>query len=202
MIALALILGIGSNIAPVYAKTSHLAATKKTKDKYMKQAKKLGPLNKAQKNLTKRKKDLKNANQAYNNALVAYNTNVANAKANYDTASNAYEAAGYDFIMSNATANYYQDTKNEMATNTTLAAYLNGLDEAMKSTLSTSNLKNDIKLIRELNSYRATDSNFPNLKPLGIDYDLMIFASVSIQVSQNVMKHVYFEECLQNMALH
>ena len=160
MMALTLIFGMG--MSHTYAKTSRLTATKKTYTKYKKQAKKLGSLKNAQKDLSQKKKAVDDANQAYSNAVGAYHTNVANAKTNYDAASSAYEAAGYDFIMSKASTNYYQNSKEGMANDANLAAYVNGLDESVKSTLATTNLKRDITLIRELNNDRDTDSNFPH----------------------------------------
>ncbi len=193
MMALTLIFGMG--MSHTYAKTSRLTATKKTYTKYKKQAKKLGSLKNAQKDLNQKKKALDAANLAYNNAITAYNTNVANAKASYDAASSAYEAAGYDFIMSKASANYYQNSKEGMANDANLAAYVNGLDESVKSTLGTTNLKRDITLIRELNNDRDTDSNFPHSKALGVDYDLMVFASISGFVSNTTGNHTYAMNC-------
>lgn len=189
--ALALVFGLGYSIEPVSAKTK-LSTAKKNYQKYKKQAKKLGSLKKAKKDLTKKKKALNTANQAYQTAFAAYNTNVTNTKVAYDNALNAYNGAGYDFIMSKATPNYYADSKNAMANNSALSQYVNGLDESVKSFLSTTNIKKDIELIKELNNLRATDNNFPGLKALGVDYDLMIYASVAGAVSEHTMNHTYF----------
>lgn len=192
---MALMLVFGMSIHGTYAKTSRVTATRKTYTKYKKQAKKLGTLKKAQQDVNKKKQAFAAAQQAYNNAVAAYNTNVVNAKSHYDVASNAYEAAGYDFIMNKASAHYYQSSNDAMAADTNLAAYVNGLDESVKSTLSTTNLKRDITLIRELNNDRATDSNFPNSKALGVDYDLMVFASISGFIANSTGDHTYFRNC-------
>ena len=188
--ALALVFGLDYSIEPVSAKTK-LSTAKKNYQKYKKQAKKLGSLKKAKKDLTKKKKALNTANQAYQTAFAAYNTNVTNTKVAYDNALNAYNGAGYDFIMSKATPNYYVDSKNAMANNSVLSQYVNGLDESVKSFLSTTNIKKDIELIKELNNLRATDNNFPGLKALGVDYDLMIFASISGALYPSTHSHTY-----------
>ncbi|MFV4960718.1 hypothetical protein VST03_04815 [Lactobacillus delbrueckii subsp. allosunkii] len=135
----------------------------------------------AQNDLSQKQAALDSAKQAYKGAVAAYNNKIAAAKASYDEASRAYEAAGYDFIMSKATPNYYQDSKTAIANDAYLASLgdVTELDDYVKSVLKTSNLKNDVKLIKELNSLRATDNNFSNHNALGVDYDLMIFASFS-----------------------
>ncbi|MFB5979038.1 Rib/alpha-like domain-containing protein [Lactobacillus delbrueckii] len=141
---------------------------------------------------TAKKAALDSANQAYTDAVTSYNNKVSATKASYDEASSAYDAAGYDFIMSKATANFYQDSKAGMANVAVLAGYVNGLDDSVKSFLSTSNLKKDVTLIKELNSLRASDNNFSNHNALGVDYDLMIYASISGFISDSTMNHTYF----------
>ena len=161
-------------------------------EKYKKLAEELGSLEAAQNDLNQKKATLDNANQAYTDAETSYNNKVSATKTKYDEASSAYEAAGYDFIMSKATPNYYQDSKTGMANVAVLAGYVNGLDDSVKSALKTSNLKNDVKLIKELNSLRATDNNFSNHAALGVDYDLMIYASIANVVSNSTGGHTYF----------
>ncbi len=165
---------------------------------YKKQAAELGSLANAQNDLSQKQAALNSAKQAYTGAVAAYNDKVAAAKASYDEASRAYEAAGYDFIMSKATPNYYQDSKNSMSKESVLAGYVSGLDDSIKSVLSTTNLKEDITLVKELNNYRSTDNNFPNHNALGIDYDLMIFASIANVVGTNTYGHTYFAYSLDN----
>lgn len=165
---------------------------KKTYEKYKKQAEEFGSLEDAQNDLSQKKAALDSANQAYTDAVDRYNYKVAAAKASYDEASSAYEAAGYDFIMSKATANFYQDSKTGMANVAALAGYVSGLDDSVKSFLSTSNLKKDATLINELNSLRASDNNFSNHNALGVDYNLMIYASISGFISDSTKDHTYF----------
>lgn len=176
----------------VTAKKAAYNPAKATYEKYKKQAAELGSLEAAQNDLSQKKAALDSANQAYKDAETSYNNKVAAAKASYDEASSAYEAAGYDFIMSKATANFYQDSKADMANVAALASYVNGLDDSVKSFLSTSNLKKDVTLIKELNSLRASDNNFSNHNALGVDYDLMIYASISGFISDSTMNHTYF----------
>ena len=161
-------------------------------EKYKKLAEELGSLEAALDDLSQKTAALDSANQAYTTAETSYNNKVSAAKASYDEASSAYDAAGYDFIMSKATANYYQDSKTGMANVAVLAGYVNGLDDSVKSFLSTSNLKKDVTLIKELNSFRASDNNFSNHNALGVDYDLMIYASISGFISDSTMNHTYF----------
>lgn len=160
-------------------------------EKYKKQAAELGSLEAAQNDLSQKKAALDSANQAYKDAETSYNNNVAAAKTKYDEALSAYEAAGYDFIMSKATANFYQDSKAGMENVAALAGYVNGLDDSVKSFLSTSNLKKDVTLVKELNSLRASDNNFSNHNALGVDYDLMIYASISGFISDSTKNHTY-----------
>ena len=47
-------------------------------------------------------------------------------------------------------------------------------------------------MIKELNSLRASDNNFSNHNALGVDYDLMIYASISGFISDSTMNHTYF----------
>ena len=176
----------------VTAKKTAYNPAKATYEKYKKQAAELGSLEAAQNDLSQKKAALDSANQAYKDAETSYNNKVAAAKASYDEASSAYEGAGYDFIMSKATANFYQDSKTGMANVAALASYVNGLDDSVKSFLSTSNLKKDVTLIKELNSLRASDNNFSNHNALGVDYDLMIYASISGFISDSTMNHTYF----------
>lgn len=176
----------------VTAKKPAYNPAKATYEKYKKQAAELGSLDAAQNDLSQKKAALDSANQAYKDAETSYNNKVAAAKASYDEASSAYEGAGYDFIMSKATANFYQDSKAGMANVAALAGYVNGLDDSVKSFLSTSNLKKDVTLIKELNSLRASDNNFSNHNALGVDYDLMIYASISGFISDSTMNHTYF----------
>ncbi|GHN16375.1 Rib/alpha-like domain-containing protein [Lactobacillus delbrueckii] len=176
----------------VTAKKAAYNPAKATYEKYKKQATELGSLEAAQNDLSQKKAALDSANQAYTDAVTSYNNKVAAAKASYDEASSAYDAAGYDFIMSKATANFYQDSKAGMANVAALAGYVNGLDDSVKSFLSTSNLKKDVTLIKELNSLRASDNNFSNHNALGVDYDLMIYASISGFISDSTMNHTYF----------
>ncbi|MCD5503904.1 TolC family protein [Lactobacillus delbrueckii subsp. lactis] len=176
----------------VTAKKVAYNPAKATYEKYKKQATELGSLEAAQNDLSQKKAALDSANQAYTDAVTSYNNKVAAAKASYDEASSAYDAAGYDFIMSKATANFYQDSKAGMANVAALAGYVNGLDDSVKSFLSTSNLKKDVTLIKELNSLRASDNNFSNHNALGVDYDLMIYASISGFISDSTMNHTYF----------
>ena len=91
--------------------------------------------------------------------------------------------------MSKATANFYQDSKAGMENVAALAGYVNGLDDSVKSFLSTSNLKKDVTLVKELNSLRASDNNFSNHNALGVDYDLMIYASISGLISDSSKNH-------------
>lgn len=176
----------------VTAKKAAYNPAKATYEKYKKQATELGSLEAAQNDLSQKKAALDSANQAYTDAVTSYNNKVVAAKASYDEASSAYDAAGYDFIMSKATANFYQDSKAGMANVAALAGYVNGLDDSVKSFLSTSNLKKDVTLIKELNSLRASDNNFSNHNALGVDYDLMIYASISGFISDSTMNHTYF----------
>ncbi|MFR0541060.1 Rib/alpha-like domain-containing protein [Lactobacillus delbrueckii] len=176
----------------VTAKKAAYNPAKATYEKYKKQAAELGSLEAALDDLSQKKAAFDSANQAYKDAETSYNNKVAAAKASYDEASSAYEAAGYDFIMSKATANFYQDSKAGMANVAVLAGYVNGLDDSVKSFLSTSNLKKDVTLIKELNSLRASDNNFSNHNALGVDYDLMIYASISGFISDSTMNHTYF----------
>lgn len=176
----------------VTAKKAAYNPVKATYEKYKKQAAELGSLEAAQNYLSQKKAALDSANQAYTDAVARYNNKVSVAKTKYDEASSAYEAAGYDFIMSKATANFYQDSKAGMANVAALAGYVNGLDDSVKSFLSTNNLKKDVTLIKELNSLRASDNNFSNHNALGVDYDLMIYASISGFISDSTMNHTYF----------
>lgn len=176
----------------VTAKKAAYNPAKATYEKYKKQAAELGSLEAAQNYLSQKKAALDSANQAYTDAVARYNNKVSVAKTKYDEASSAYEAAGYDFIMSKATANFYQDSKAGMANVAALAGYVNGLDDSVKSFLSTNNLKKDVTLIKELNSLRASDNNFSNHNALGVDYDLMIYASISGFISDSTMNHTYF----------
>lgn len=176
----------------VTAKKAAYNRAKATYEKYKKQAAELGSLEAAQNYLSQKKAVLDSANQAYTDAVARYNNKVSVAKTKYDEASSAYEAAGYDFIMSKATANFYQDSKAGMANVAALAGYVNGLDDSVKSFLSTNNLKKDVTLIKELNSLRASDNNFSNHNALGVDYDLMIYASISGFISDSTMNHTYF----------
>lgn len=176
----------------VTAKKAAYNPAKAAYEKYKKQAAELGSLEDAQNDLSQKKARLDNANQAYTDAVDRYNYKVAAAKASYDEASSTYEAAGFDFIMSKATANYYQDSKTGMANVAALSGYVNGLDDSVKSFLSTSNLKKDVTLIKELNSLRASDNNFANHSALGVDYDLMIYASISGFISDSTKNHTYF----------
>lgn len=176
----------------VTAKKAAYNPAKATYEKYKKQAVELGSLEAAQNDLSQKKAALDSANQAYTDAVARYNNKVSAAKTKYDEASSAYEAAGYDFIMSKATANFYQDSKAGMANVAALAGYVNGLDDSVKSFLSTNNLKKDVTLIKELNSLRASDNNFSNHNALGVDYDLMIYASISGFISDSTMNHTYF----------
>lgn len=176
----------------VTAKKAAYNPAKATYEKYKKQAAELGSLEAAQNDLSQKKAALDSANQAYTEAVTSYNNKVSAAKASYDEASSAYEAAGYDFIMSKATANFYQDSKAGMANVAALAGYVNGLDDSVKSFLSTSNLKKDVTLVKELNSLRASDNNFSNHSALGVDYDLMIYASISGFISDSTQNHTYF----------
>ncbi len=182
----------------VTAKKAAYNPAKAAYEKYKKQAAELGSLEAAQNDLSQKKATLDSANQAYTEAVASYNNKVAATKTKYDEASNAYEAAGFDFIMSKATPNYYQDSKNSMSKESVLAGYVSGLDDSVKSVLSTTNLKEDITLVKELNNYRATDNNFPNHNALGIDYDLMIFASIANVVGTNTYGHTYFAYSLDN----
>lgn len=175
----------------VTAKKAAYNPAKAAYEKYKKQAAELGSLEAAQNDLSQKKATLDSANQAYTEAVASYNNKVAAAKASYDEASSAYEAAGYDFIMSKATANFYQDSKAGMANVAALAGYVNGLDDSVKSFLSTSNLKKDVTLVKELNSLRASDNNFSNHNALGVDYDLMIYASISGFISDSTKNHTY-----------
>ncbi|MFK3588694.1 SLAP domain-containing protein, partial [Lactobacillus sp. 23-2] len=168
-------------------------------DKYKKLAEELGSLEAAQNDLNQKKAALDSANQAYTAAETSYNNKVSAAKASYDEASSAYEAAGYDFIMSKATANYYQDSKTGMANVAVLSGYVNGLDDSVKSFLSTSNLKKDVTLIKELNSFRASDNNFSNHNALGVDYDLMVYASIAGIISNSTLDHTYFMNNPENV---
>ncbi|MFR0600589.1 hypothetical protein [Lactobacillus equicursoris] len=111
----------------------------------------------------------------------------------------AYEAAGYDLIMSKATPNYYQDSKTAMANDADLAGYVTGLDDSVKSALKTSNLKEDAALIKELNSFRVSDNNFSNHNALGVDYDLMIYASIANVVSNSTNDHTYFRNSPEDL---
>lgn len=176
----------------VTAKKAAYNPAKAAYEKYKQQTEELGSLTDAQNDLSQKKAALDSANQAYTDAVTAYNSKVAAAKGSYDEASRAYEGAGYDFIMSKATANFYQDSKAGMANVAALAGYVNGLDDSVKSFLSTSNLKKDVTLIKELNSLRASDNNFSNHNALGVDYDLMIYASISGFISDSTMNHTYF----------
>lgn len=176
----------------VTAKKAAYNPVKATYEKYKKQAAELGSLEAAQNYLSQKKAALDSANQAYTDSVARYNNKVSAAKTKYDEASSAYEAAGYDFIMSKATANFYQDSKAGMANVAALAGYVNGLDDSVKSFLSTNNLKKDVTLIKELNSLRASDNNFSNHNALGVDYDLMIYASISGFISDSTMNHTYF----------
>lgn len=176
----------------VTAKKAAYNPAKATYEKYKKQAAELGSLEAAQNYLSQKKAALDSANQAYTDAVARYNNKVSAAKTKYDEASSTYEAAGYDFIMSKATANFYQDSKAGMANVAALAGYVNGLDDSVKSFLSTNNLKKDVTLIKELNSLRASDNNFSNHNALGVDYDLMIYASISGFISDSTMNHTYF----------
>ncbi|MDA3768630.1 Rib/alpha-like domain-containing protein [Lactobacillus delbrueckii] len=176
----------------VTAKKAAYNPAKAAYEKYKKQAAELGSLADAQNDLSQKKAALDNANQAYTDAVASYNNKVAVAKASYDEAASAYEAAGYDFIMSKATPNFYQDSKNEMATVSELTGYVSGLDASVKSFLSTSNLKKDVTLIKELNDLRASDNNFSNHNALGVDYDLMIYASIAGFISDSTKNHTYF----------
>lgn len=176
----------------VTAKKAAYNPAKATYEKYKKQAAELGSLEAAQNYLSQKKAALDSANQAYTDAVARYNNKVSAAKTKYDEASSAYEAAGYDFIMSKATANFYQDSKAGMANVAALKGYVNGLDDSVKSFLSTNNLKKDVTLIKELNSLRASDNNFSNHNALGVDYDLMIYASISGFISDSTMNHTYF----------
>ncbi len=168
-------------------------------EKYKKLAEELGSLEAAQNDLNQKKAALDSANQAYTAAETSYNNKVSAAKASYDEASSAYEAAGYDFIMSKATANYYQDSKTGMANVAVLSGYVNGLDDSVKSFLSTSNLKKDVTLIKELNSFRASDNNFSNHNALGVDYDLMVYASIAGIISNSTLDHTYFMNNPENV---
>ncbi|GHV97256.1 hypothetical protein lacNasYZ03_01650 [Lactobacillus nasalidis] len=174
---------------------------KEAYDKYKKQAEELGSLESAQSDLSQKKAALDSANQAYSDAETSYNNKVAAAKASYDEASRVYEAAGFDFIMSKATPNYYQDSKDGMSQESALAEYVNGLDDSVKSVLKTTNLKNDVALIKELNNFRATDNNFSNHYALGVDYDLMIFASIANVVSNTTEDHTYFRNSSSNVSV-
>ena len=176
----------------VTAKKAAYNPAKATYEKYKKQAAELGSLEAAQNYLSQKKAALNSANQAYTDAVARYNNKLSAAKTKYDEASSTYEAAGYDFIMSKATANFYQDSKAGMANVAALAGYVNGLDDSVKSFLSTNNLKKDVTLIKELNSLRASDNNFSNHNALGVDYDLMIYASISGFISDSTMNHTYF----------
>lgn len=198
MVAFALVFGLGFQIQPTYAKSSKVTRAKKTYQKYQKQAKKLGSLKKAQKDLTKKKKAYNLANKTYKNALASYNSRVAKAKQSYNNALSIYDAAGYDFIMSKASANYYEDAKDAMKNNSALSSYVNGLDGSMKRVLSTSNLKNDINLMKELNQFRATDNNFTDLQALGVDYNMMIYAGIAGIVSNTTHNHTYFMESMDS----
>lgn len=175
----------------VTAKKAAYNPAKAAYEKYKKQAAELGSLEAAQNDLSQKKAALDSANQAYKDAETSYNNNVAAAKTKYDEALSAYEAAGYDFIMSKATANFYQDSKAGMENVAALAGYVNGLDDSVKSFLSTSNLKKDVTLVKELNSLRASDNNFSNHNALGVDYDLMIYASISGFISDSTKNHTY-----------
>lgn len=175
----------------VTAKKAAYNPAKAAYEKYKKQAAELGSLEAAQNDLSQKKAALDSANQAYTDAVTSYNNKVAAAKASYDEASSAYDAAGYDFIMSKATPNFYQDSKAGMANVAALASYVNGLDDSVKSFLSTSNLKKDVTLVKELNSLRASDNNFSNHNALGVDYDLMIYASISGFISDSTKNHTY-----------
>ena len=168
-------------------------------EKYKKLAEELGSLEAAQNDLNQKKATLDNANQAYTDAETSYNNKVSATKTKYDEASSAYEAAGYDFIMSKATANYYQDSKTGMANVAVLSGYVNGLDDSVKSFLSTSNLKKDVTLIKELNSFRASDNNFSNHNALGVDYDLMVYASIAGIISNSTLDHTYFMNNPENV---
>lgn len=176
----------------VTAKKAAYNPAKATYEKYKKQAAELGSLEAAQNYLSQKKAALDSANQAYTDAVARYNNKVSVAKTKYDEASSAHEAAGYDFIMSKATANFYKDSKAGMANVAALAGYVNGLDDSVKSFLSTNNLKKDVTLIKELNNLRASDNNFSNHNALGVDYDLMIYASISGFISDSTMNHTYF----------
>ena len=176
----------------VTAKKAAYNPAKAAYEKSKKQAAELGSLEAAQNYLSQKKAALDSANQAYTDAVARYNSKVSAAKTKYDEASSAYEAAGYDFIMSKATANFYQDSKAGMANVAALKGYVNGLDDSVKSFLSTNNLKKDVTLIKELNSLRASDNNFSNHNALGVDYDLMIYASISGFISDSTMNHTYF----------
>lgn len=182
----------------VTAKKAAYNPAKAAYEKYKKQAAELGSLEAAQNDLSQKKATLDSANQAYTEAVASYNNKVAATKTKYDEASNAYEAAGFDFIMSKATPNYYQDSKNSMSKESVLTGYVSGLDDSVKSVLSTPNLKEDITLVKELNNFRSTDNNFPNHNALGIDYDLMIFASIANVVGTNTYGHTYFAYSLDN----
>lgn len=192
----------------VTAKKAAYNPAKATYEKYKKQAAELGSLEAAQNYLSQKKAASDSANQAYTDAVTRYNNKVSAAKTKYDEASSAYEAAGYDFIMSKATANFYQDSKAGMANVAALKGYVNGLDDSVKSFLSTNNLKKDVTLIKELNSLRASDNNFSNHNALGVDYDLMIYASISGFISDSTMNHTYFmnaptevyASCAENLA--
>lgn len=183
----------------VTAKKAAYNPAKAAYEKYKKQAAELGSLKAAQNDLSQKKAALDSANQAYTDAVASYNNKVAAAKASYDEASSAYEAAGYDFIMSKATPDYYQESKNGMTNDSTLASYANGLDDSVKSALSTSNLKKDAALIKELNSFRASDNNFSNHNALGVDYDLMIYASIANVVSNSTNDHTYFRNSPEDL---
>lgn len=176
----------------VTAKKAAYNPAKATYEKYKKQAAELGSLEAAQNYLSQKKAALDSANKAYTDAVSRHDNKVSAAKTKYDEASSAYEAAGYDFIMSKATANFYQDSKAGMANVAELAGYVKGLDDSVKSFLSTNNLKKDVTLIKELNSLRASDNNFSNHNALGVDYDLMIYASISGFISDSTMNHTYF----------
>lgn len=183
----------------VTAKKAAYNPAKAAYEKYKKQAAELGSLKAAQNDLSQKKAALDSANQAYTDAATAYNSKVAAAKGSYDEASRAYEGAGYDFIMSKATPDYYQESKNGMTNDSTLASYANGLDDSVKSALSTSNLKKDAALIKELNSFRASDNNFSNHNALGVDYDLMIYASIANVVSNSTNDHTYFRNSPEDL---
>ncbi|MFK3588637.1 Rib/alpha-like domain-containing protein [Lactobacillus sp. 23-2] len=185
----------------VTAKKAAYNPAKATYEKYKKQAAELGSLEAALDDLSQKTAALDSANQAYKDAETSYNNKVAAAKASYDEASSAYETAGYDFIMSKATPNYYQDSKDSMSKESVLAEYVSGLDDSVKSVLSTTNLKEDINLVKELNNFRSTDNNFPNHKALGIDYDLMIFASIANVVGTDTYAHTYFTYSSDNVSI-